>query len=68
MTHEYNECKSQGMPPQEDFRYPWFISGEGIDRQVIFADIQRYLGSDATVRAGTGAGSYEVRLRYVQHT
>lgn len=30
----------------------WFVSGEGIDRHVISADIQRYLGNDATVRPG----------------
>lgn len=30
----------------------WWISGEGISRQVISADIQRYLGNDATVRPG----------------
>lgn len=32
----------------------WFVSGEGIDRHVITADIQRYLGNDATVRPGVG--------------
>lgn len=31
----------------------WFVPGEGIARQVISADIQRYLGNDATVRPGT---------------
>jgi hypothetical protein len=31
----------------------WFIAGEGIAREVICADIQRYLGPDATVRPGT---------------
>jgi len=32
----------------------WFIPAEGIERQVISADIQRYLGNDATVRPGQG--------------
>lgn len=39
----------------------WFIPADGIDRQVINADIQRYLGPDATVRPGFGTGEYEVR-------
>lgn len=39
----------------------WFIPGEGIAREVITADIQRYLGPDALVRPGTGTGEYEVR-------
>lgn len=32
----------------------WWIPADGIDRSVISADIQRYLGNDATVRPGTG--------------
>ncbi len=39
------------MPGQELARQ-WFIPGDGIDRHVISADIQRYLGNDATVRPG----------------
>ena len=38
----------------------WFISGDGIDRHVISADIQRYLGNDATVRPGVGNGDNDV--------
>jgi len=34
----------------------YFIPGDGIDREVITADITRYLGKDAVVRSG----SYEV--------
>ncbi|PIA94841.1 hypothetical protein CB0940_08768 [Cercospora beticola] len=41
--------------PQEIARQ-WFVPGEGIDRHVISADIQRYLGNDATVRPGVGTG------------
>ncbi|KAK3649640.1 hypothetical protein LTR56_006823 [Elasticomyces elasticus] len=37
----------------------WFIPGDGIDRHVISADIQRYLGNDATVRPGVGNGDHE---------
>ena len=40
----------------------WFVPGEGIAREVITADIQRYLGPDALVRPGSGTGEYEVRL------
>lgn len=39
----------------------WFVPGEGIAREVITADIQRYLGPDALVRPGTGTGEYQVR-------
>lgn len=39
----------------------WFVPGDGIDRHVISADIQRYLGNDATVRPGVGTGQDEVR-------
>lgn len=45
--------------PQEIARQ-WFIPGEGIDRHVISADIQRYLGNDATVRPGLGTGENQV--------
>jgi len=37
----------------------WFIRGDGIDRHVISADIQRYLGNDATVRPGIGSGEFQ---------
>ncbi|KAF2768309.1 hypothetical protein EJ03DRAFT_120997 [Teratosphaeria nubilosa] len=37
----------------------WFIPGDGIDRHVISADIQRYLGNDATVRPGVGTGEHQ---------
>lgn len=39
----------------------WFVPGDGIAREVITADIQRYLGPDALVRPGTGTGEYQVR-------
>jgi hypothetical protein len=38
----------------------WFVPGDGIAREVITADIQRYLGPDALVRPGPGTGEYEV--------
>jgi hypothetical protein len=37
----------------------YFVPKDGIDREVITADICRYLGNDALVRPGT----YEVRSR-----
>ncbi|KAK5170259.1 uncharacterized protein LTR77_004845 [Saxophila tyrrhenica] len=42
------------MPAQQELARQWFIPGDGIDRHVISADIQRYLGNDATVRPGRG--------------
>lgn len=41
----------------------WFVPGDGIDRHVISADIQRYLGNDATVRPGVGTGEHQVRIQ-----
>lgn len=37
----------------------YFVDGEGISREVIQADICRYLGNDALVRTGT---NQQVRL------
>jgi hypothetical protein len=42
----------------------WFVPGEGIAREVITADIQRYLGPDALVRPGTGSGEYQGQPGY----
>ncbi|KAJ4368222.1 hypothetical protein N0V83_006578 [Neocucurbitaria cava] len=42
----------------------WWIPGEGIAREVITEDIQRYLGPDALVRPGTGTGEYEGQNGY----
>jgi len=39
----------------------WWIPAEGIARDVIQADIQRYLGPEALVRPGDGVGDYAVR-------
>lgn len=40
----------------------WFQPGDGISREVITADIPRYLGPDALVRPGRGTGEHEVRF------
>jgi hypothetical protein len=42
----------------------WFVPGDGIAREVITADIQRYLGPDALVRPGVGTGEYQVRTTF----
>jgi hypothetical protein len=42
----------------------WFVPGKGIAREVITADIQRYLGPDALVRPGIGTGGYEAVSGY----
>lgn len=42
----------------------WFVPGDGIDEEVIDADIQRYLGPDALVRPGFGTDEYEGRAGY----
>ncbi|KAF2114078.1 hypothetical protein BDV96DRAFT_108258 [Lophiotrema nucula] len=42
----------------------WFVPGDGIAREVITADIQRYLGPDALVRPGPGSGEFEGRSGY----
>jgi hypothetical protein len=39
----------------------YFVPKDGIDREVITADICRYLGNDALVRPGT----YEVRFLHL---
>lgn len=41
----------------------YFVSRDGIDREVITADICRYLGNDALVRPGT----YEVSSPLVNY-
>lgn len=38
----------------------WFQPGEGIAREVITADIQRYLGPDALVKPGIGTHEFDV--------
>jgi hypothetical protein len=45
----------------------WFVPGDGIAREVITADIQRYLGPDALVRPGTGTGEYQVRTSLIDN-
>jgi hypothetical protein len=40
------------------------VLGDGIAREVITADIQRYLGPDALVRPGHGTGDLEGRPGY----
>ncbi|CAD0112880.1 unnamed protein product [Aureobasidium uvarum] len=39
----------------------WFVPKDGINRQVISADIQKYLGNDATVRPGKDKEGYWIK-------
>ena len=48
------------MPPSGRSNQ-YFVPRDGIDREVISADICRYLGNDALVRPGT----YEVRADFL---
>lgn len=41
------------VPPCNRHNEEYFVPGDGIDREVITADITRYLGNDALVRPGT---------------
>lgn len=50
--------RNQGAPAASTSRQnEYFVPRDGIDREVISADICRYLGNDALVRPG----HYEVR-------
>jgi hypothetical protein len=42
----------QYPPPTEGPNYRWFVPSEGIRRDVIQADLQRYLGNDAVMKVG----------------
>ncbi|KAJ4992866.1 transcription factor RfeG [Stagonosporopsis vannaccii] len=42
----------------------WFVAGDGIAREVITADIQRYLGPDALVKPGQGIGENQGKPGY----
>jgi hypothetical protein len=49
---------AQAAPPSSNRQNEYFVPRDGIDREVITADICRYLGNDALVRPGV----YEVAL------
>lgn len=49
--------RGTGLPVPTSRQNEYFVSRDGIDREVISADICRYLGNDALVRPG----HYEVR-------
>lgn len=47
----------------------WFLDGKDIRREVISADIQSFLGNDATVRPGRNlVDGIEVRALAAEHT
>lgn len=52
----YNTGSQQAGP-----NWRWWIPADGISREVIQADIQRYLGPEAVVRPGGGTGENAVR-------
>lgn len=55
--HRERESEGRRQPPPSSIRsHEYFVPRDGIDREVITADICRYLGNDALVRPG----SYEV--------
>lgn len=52
------QARSGGQAPTSTTRQnEYFVPRDGIDREVISADVCRYLGNDALVRPGV----YEVR-------
>lgn len=58
-SEKHRERENEGrrqMPPPTGRSHEYFVPKDGIDREVITADICRYLGNDALVRPGT----YEV--------
>lgn len=55
--HSRPQPADNGTP---NFR--WWIPATGIRRDVIQADIQRYLGPEAVVRPGEGRDSDRVRM------
>jgi hypothetical protein len=55
----YSQDVEMAPPPPPPRVNEYFVPRDGIDREVITADICRYLGNDALVRPGT----YEVHLR-----
>ncbi len=59
----------QPLPPEpvrvQTPNWRWWIPAEGISRDVIQADIGRYLGPEALVRPGDGTDQYAVSRRNV---
>ncbi|KAK2759972.1 hypothetical protein FQN54_002708 [Arachnomyces sp. PD_36] len=49
--------------PRNDRRNEYFVPGEGISREVILADICRYLGNDALVRPAPHQGTQGYMVR-----
>ncbi|KAI1764934.1 hypothetical protein GGR53DRAFT_520008 [Hypoxylon sp. FL1150] len=52
MSRRPAQSSSSALPPQNR-QNEYFVPRDGIDREVITADICRYLGNDALVRPGT---------------
>jgi hypothetical protein len=59
----HSERHSDRQSAQNPPNFRWWIPADGIRRDVIQADIQRYLGPDALVRPGAGRDSDAVGHR-----
>jgi hypothetical protein len=60
----YSQPSNPAAPPAGVSVYRWWIPSDGIRRDVIQADIQRYLGQDALVKPGLGTGQDANRNGY----
>ena len=56
--------QNSGHPFASGANYRWWIPGDGIRRDVLQADIQRYLGPEALVRPGEGRDENRVCSGY----
>ncbi|KAJ4993591.1 dual specificity mitogen-activated protein kinase kinase 1 [Stagonosporopsis vannaccii] len=60
MEHLYSGEQQEGLPsPSTSRQHLWFVPGDGIAREVIVADIQRYLGPEALCTVGNGTHDYQ---------
>jgi hypothetical protein len=70
-THDGDEAggRDSKSPGSIQKQYRWWIPSDGIRRDVIQADIQRYLGQDALVKPGLGIGQDAVSslTRHLSH-
>ena len=57
----YGSGSNDRHPSSNQPNYRWWIPSDGIRRDVIQADIQRYLGPEALVRPGEGRDADRVR-------
>lgn len=65
MTYNY-DVSNRNYPPSSGPNFRWWIPADGIRRDVIQADIQRYLGPEAVVRPGEGRDADRVCIADAQ--